>query len=131
MDPTILLALGVGAIAAPAIEMLRSLFNTIRKERCERLFEEMFALSLKNKVLQKRINVLMSDPSTLERDPNAVKEIISLMRETLEQMDEKTRRPIEEGLEQPSERARMSYFTKLLEETKAKSHSAPSSSNQL
>ena len=125
MDPIILLA--VGAIAAPAIEMLRSLFNTIRKERCEDRFEEIF---LKNNMFQQRLTVLMNDPSILEQDPNALREIKALMRETLDQMDEKTRRPIEEGLEQPSERARMSYVTKLLEETKTKTQSAPSTGSQ-
>jgi hypothetical protein len=115
MDPITLLI--VGAIAAPAVQILRSFIQTIEKERGEEEFEKKLALTLEDKDLQESLAKFLS---TLKDDPKALSEAQALIKEVLNQMDEGARKPIEEGLQQPSERGRVNYITKLLEESNTK-----------
>jgi hypothetical protein len=77
MDPVTLLS--TVAILVPALQGIRSIFQTFRKECSEEDFEENFATLVERKKLEKEIKELRE--SIAKNDPKALAEAQSLIGE--------------------------------------------------
>jgi hypothetical protein len=115
MDPLSLSLLGA-AIAPAAIQAARSIYKTIGRLRgeikVEKRLGETFSTDVRN-----GISDMMRDPTILRNNPQAVLAAQMIIEQVLGDMDDQTRRSVEEGLHQQSDRSRIAYVTKILEES--------------
>jgi hypothetical protein len=126
MEPLTLITAILGAVfSALLFDAVRSISNLFRGYRSEKLVAEKLALlSFDEKFRNRMVEVLTELQRTENVNRRALDEAEQMIKGAMAEVGAEARKAVEQGLEQPSERGRVNYAAKLLEESAAKAQAS-------
>jgi hypothetical protein len=126
MEPLTLITAILGAVfSALLFDAVRSISNLFRGYRSEKLVAEKLALlSFDEKFRNRMVEVLTELQRTENVNRRALDEAEEMIKGAMAEVGAEARKAVEQGLEQPSERGRVNYAAKLLEESAAKAQAS-------
>jgi uncharacterized protein YajQ (UPF0234 family) len=126
MEPLTLITAILGAVfSALLFDAVRSISNLFRGYRSEKLVAEKLALlSFDEKFRNRMVEILTELQRTENVNRRALDEAEEMIKGAMAEVGAEARKAVEQGLEQPSERGRVNYAAKLLEESAAKAQAS-------
>jgi hypothetical protein len=126
MEPLTLITAILGAVfSALLFDAVRSISNLFRGYRSEKLVAEKLALlSFDEKFRNRMVEILTELQRTENVNRRALDEAEQMIKGAMAEVGAEARKAVEQGLEQPSERGRVNYAAKLLEESAAKAQAS-------
>jgi len=126
MEPLTLITAILGAVfSALLFDAVRSISNLFRGYRSEKLVAEKLALlSFDEKFRNRMVEILTELQRTENVNRRALDEADQMIKGAMAEVGAEARKAVEQGLEQPSERGRVNYAAKLLEESAAKAQAS-------